>query len=109
MMSAVSRRPPGSWIFCLGNVRLSLPGRPLVIADTATARQADALAALIEHQRVTRLVAVPSLLRELLGDRHLDSDLPRRPAVWTSSGELLPSELAAQFVAANPQRLLLNL
>ncbi|HVA90569.1 MAG TPA: AMP-binding protein, partial [Chloroflexota bacterium] len=58
---------------------------------------------------VTRIVLVPSLLRELLDTfSDLASRVPRL-RLWVSSGEVLPADLADRFFACLPDRGLINL
>ncbi|MET2717227.1 amino acid adenylation domain-containing protein [Streptomyces harbinensis] len=84
-------------------------GRPLVIVPESTGRDPVRLAELLERHRVTRLVAVPSLLRSML-----DScpDLGRRLSALRychSSGEALPRDLAARLLTALPHCALIDL
>src|SRR6185503_14664312 len=58
---------------------------------------------------VTRIVLVPSLLRELLNTfPDLASRLPRL-RLWVASGEALPLDLANRFLAYLPGSRLINL
>ena len=85
-----------------------LAGVPSVVLAGEEARDARRLAAALERYGVTRLVAVPSLLRALAGEPELAARLGGlRLAV--SSGERLPAELAARWFAAAPGCRLLNL
>ena len=85
-----------------------LAGVPSVVLPGDEARDARRLAAAVERHGVTRLVAVPSLLRALLEEPELAARLGTlRLAV--SSGERLPADLAQRFFRALPACRLLNL
>ena len=86
-----------------------LAGVPSVILDDAQVRDPAALSGALARHRVTRLLVVPSLLREMLdwrrdGERMLP-DLRR----LYSSGERLPADLSARLTAAAPHVELINL
>ncbi len=85
-----------------------LAGVPSMVLDAATASDPARLARAIADGHVTRLVLVPSLLRELL---RLDdaAALLRSLTTVVSSGEALPVELAARFAELLPHCRLLNL
>jgi acyl-coenzyme A synthetase/AMP-(fatty) acid ligase len=83
-------------------------GCPLVIVDEATGADPRALAEAIVAHRVSRLVAVPSLLSvlfEVAGERLRGSAL----AHVTSSGEPLGAELARRIQEVLPGCRILNL
>lgn len=84
-------------------------GVPSVIADDATAKDPLLLLELLARERVSRLVVVPSLLAALLeAARASGASLPHLRYL-TSSGELLPSELARQAGELGENLTLLNL
>ncbi len=86
-----------------------LAGVPSVIADAATARDPQALTALMHDHGVSRIVLVPSLLRAWLDTV---PDLGRRLAalrICISSGEALPADLARRIRDSLPGCTLLNL
>ena len=86
-----------------------LKGIPSIIADDATARDPMALLTLLAERQVTRLIVVPSLLAALIeGARHAGIRLDRLRYV-TSSGELLPSDLARRVAEFAPNATLINL
>jgi natural product biosynthesis luciferase-like monooxygenase protein/amino acid adenylation domain-containing protein len=85
-----------------------LAGVPSVILGAEDARDARRLAAALRRHRVTRLVAVPSLLRALVSEPELAEQLGSLRVV-VSSGEPLPADLAARFAAALSGCRLLNL
>jgi amino acid adenylation domain-containing protein len=83
-------------------------GVPLVVADEAAVRDPRLLAGLLVRERVTRLVAVPSLLAGLLelAPAELAGSRLRR---LTSSGEPLTGGLARRLQELLPACRLLNL
>ena len=83
-------------------------GIPLVIVPEAEAVSPAALVGALARHGVTRLVAVPSLLRAVLGldDRALDG---LRVELWVSSGEVLSVDLADRLLRRFPRARLLNL
>ena len=86
-----------------------LRGVPIYIASADAARDPRALVDSIAAHAVTRLVLVPSLLRDILA---LGDVLEHRLAglrICVSSGEPLPAELARRFRARLPGTTLLNL
>jgi amino acid adenylation domain-containing protein len=86
-----------------------LAGRPTVLVPDDAVLDPARLLALLAREGVTRLVLVPSLLEALLDVApDLAARVPRLRC-WVSSGERLSRELAARFLAAAPDRLLLNL
>jgi natural product biosynthesis luciferase-like monooxygenase protein/amino acid adenylation domain-containing protein len=85
-----------------------LAGVPSVVIGAEDARDARRLAREIEKHAVTRLVAVPSLLRALVGEPELAARLGSLRRV-VCSGERLPADLAERFFDALPGCRLLNL
>ncbi len=86
-----------------------LKGIPSVVADEATAHDPFRLLDLLAQEKVTRLIVVPSLLAALLeAARTTNIRLPHLRYL-TSSGELLPSELARQVGELGENITLLNL
>ncbi|QKV97142.1 amino acid adenylation domain-containing protein [Streptomyces sp. NA02950] len=86
-----------------------LSGVPLVVVGPQDTADPARLVEVLASGRVTRLVAVPSLLRILLDDRpNLEYDLPHLHT-WVSSGEALSAGLAERFHRRLPGRRLLNL
>jgi len=86
-----------------------LAGAPLAILDTFTASDPHRLVAALASHNISRLVLVPSLLRDLLhAEPRLGERLPKLRIV-VSSGEALPSELARALHGAAPACRLLNL
>ncbi|SES27047.1 nonribosomal peptide synthetase protein BlmIV [Lentzea xinjiangensis] len=84
-------------------------GVPLVVVDARDTADPARLVEVLASRRVTRLVAVPALLRILLDDRpDLENDLPHLHT-WVSSGESLSAGLAERFHHRLPGRRLLNL
>ncbi len=83
-------------------------GVQIVVADEEALRDPRVLAALLERERVTRLVAVPSLLASLadVAPRELARSRLRR---LTSSGEPLTGDLVERLRALLPECRLLNL
>jgi len=83
-------------------------GCPTVVADDEEARDPRLLARLLARDRVTRAIAVPSLLSLLL--ELAPGDLARLRGVrcWTATGEALPGSLAERFRRALPDATLLN-
>jgi acyl-CoA synthetase (AMP-forming)/AMP-acid ligase II/thioesterase domain-containing protein/acyl carrier protein len=82
-------------------------GHPIVVLDDATVRRPAAFLAALEQHRVTRMVAVPSLLRVLV-ERGLRGRLPHL-RVLVSSGEELPDRLAHRLLRDLPHVALFNL
>jgi amino acid adenylation domain-containing protein len=86
-----------------------LKGIPLLVLDEDTAHDPRLLVEAMGAHAVTRLVLVPSLLRDILA---LGGVLERRLArlrICVSSGEALPVELALAFRERLPHATLLNL
>ncbi|OXR48914.1 hypothetical protein PuT2_10030 [Pusillimonas sp. T2] len=84
-------------------------GIPLAIASDDIATDPVALAHLIDQHRVTRLVAVPTLLQAML--EHVDNiDIQlRHLRLCTSSGESLHPTLAGQLLDRLPDCRLINI
>ena len=86
-----------------------LAGVPNVIIPQETLSDPDELLRTLAREQVTRIVLVPGLLRLLLEHApNLGERVPRL-RLWTSSGEVLPTDLAERFHGAFPQATLLNL
>ncbi|HEY7221354.1 MAG TPA: amino acid adenylation domain-containing protein, partial [Candidatus Binatia bacterium] len=85
-----------------------LRGVPTVIVPEMVAREPEGLVHYLARHRVTRVVLVPSLLREILRLPNLGKRLARLKFCF-SSGEPLPVELVAQFRRALPSCRLVNL
>jgi amino acid adenylation domain-containing protein len=86
-----------------------LQGVPLVVfSEEATKDHTQFLATLAVND-ITRLVLVPSLLRSLLeSGENLAQRLPKLK-LWTTSGEVLPFDVAEKFKAVMPDCTLLNI
>jgi amino acid adenylation domain-containing protein len=86
-----------------------LAGVPLLIVPEQAVREARALVALLAAHRVTRFLAVPSLLEVLLDSGiDLGRELPHL-RLWFTSGEQLRDELMHRFRARLPKGTLVNL
>ena len=86
-----------------------LRGVPSVILPDEAIIDPEQLVQLLSKYGVTRIVLVPSLLRVILeGVEDLQDRLPKL-ALWTCSGEMLPSELVNRFSGALPRATLLNI
>lgn len=86
-----------------------LAGIPAVIAQDRELADPAALVALLSRYRVSRLVLLPSLLKNLLNTTlNLAERLPSLWQ-WTLSGEAVPIDLAADFRIRLPHASLLNL
>lgn len=86
-----------------------LKGIPSIVADDATSHDPFQLLQLLADEHVTRLILVPSLLAALIeASRSTGTRLPDLRYL-TSSGELLPSELARQVTELGDQVTLINL
>lgn len=84
-------------------------GIPLVIVPSAAKVNAELLVDFLSEHRVTRLIAVPSLLRAMLAAvPDLGAALSRVRFV-TCSGEALPYELVSEMRRALPWSTLINL
>lgn len=84
-------------------------GVPVTVIPQWMLLEPDELVRTLAAEQVTRIVLVPSLLRLLLDTvPDLAGKLPCLRQ-WTTSGEALTGELAAQFLTALPGRVLLNL
>ncbi|MFO0760704.1 MAG: amino acid adenylation domain-containing protein [Byssovorax sp.] len=86
-----------------------LQGVPAVLIPSEVLKDTRRFVDTLSTHGISRLVLVPSLLRAML-DTHEDlaQRLPRL-RWWTTSGEALPAELCRRFLAAMPDRVLLNL
>ena len=85
-----------------------LKGVPTVIAPDEVVKDPSRFVDLLESAQVTRLVLVPSLLREVLAVGGLRERL-RHLRICVSSGETLPLDLCRHFLAVLPHATLLNL
>ena len=86
-----------------------LAGVPSVILDTDQARDPAALRDALARHKVSRLLVVPSLLREMLDwNTDFDSALPHLTQLFTS-GERLPADLSRRMARAAPRVDLINL
>ncbi|WP_175597348.1 non-ribosomal peptide synthetase [Peristeroidobacter soli] len=83
-------------------------GRPLVIAPAGAARDIPSVARLIERERVTRLITVPSLARSLVDCAQSEVFL-RGVRSWTFSGEELPEQLLSEMEARFPSCSFVNI
>ena len=71
-------------------------GLPLVIASADELKDLQALAALIEKERVTRIVSVPSVARVMLEDAQAMRQVAGLRS-WTLSGEAVQADLLQQL------------
>ena len=86
-----------------------LRGLPSVILDDATARDPAALKTKLSAHKVSRLLVVPSLLREMLDwNTDFDRALPSLTRIFTS-GERLPADLCQRMRRAASRVDLINL
>ena len=85
-----------------------LKGVPTVIAPDEVVKDPSRFLDLLESAQVTRLVLVPSLLRDVLAVGGLRERL-RHLRICVSSGESLPLDLCRHFLAVLPHATLLNL
>lgn len=86
-----------------------LRGIPSVIISDAVTRDPDRLIEMLAANKVTRIVAVPSLLEMLLArNENLRHRLPSLK-YCVSSGEAISPELCRRFMEALPGTVLLNL
>jgi acyl-coenzyme A synthetase/AMP-(fatty) acid ligase/acyl carrier protein len=82
---------------------------PALILSDDTVRDPIRLIGELRRHKVTRLLAVPSLLRSLLDSgREIGLELPHLK-LWFASGEPLPRDLADRFAAFVPDGTLVNL
>ena len=86
-----------------------LQGVPTIIVPERIAIEPELLAREVRERRVTRLVLVPSLLREMLDQGEVLSKQLAKLKYCFSSGEVLPVELAARFREILPDCRLINL
>jgi amino acid adenylation domain-containing protein len=82
-------------------------GGPVVLADSAAAKNPEALIDLVGRHRIGRLTGVPSFLAALLD--HADAARLEPCRLWISSGEPLPPTLAVRLKEVLPHATLLNL
>jgi amino acid adenylation domain-containing protein len=85
-----------------------LRGVPTAIVPNSAAKDPELLVDYLSEHRVTRLVLVPSLLKEIL-ERFDASERLRGLKYCFSSGEALPAELARKFRETLPSCRLINL
>ena len=86
-----------------------LAGIPNVIIPQDAVRDPEEMLRIVAHERVTRIVLVPSLLRTLLDQTpNLQQRVPELK-LWSCSGEILPADLAKRFREAFPDATLLNI
>jgi amino acid adenylation domain-containing protein/non-ribosomal peptide synthase protein (TIGR01720 family) len=85
-----------------------LQGIPSLILDQDSVKDTEKFIAALEQHRISRIVLVPSLLRQMLSSGDAGTRLRNLRLVITS-GEALPAELAALFQRTLPQSRLLNL
>jgi len=86
-----------------------LSGRPIVLLTREDIVDPWRLAEALARHRVTRVVLVPSLLRQLID--HVPNIGTKLPDLnlWISSGEMLSRDLASRFLQCMPDRKLINL
>jgi amino acid adenylation domain-containing protein len=86
-----------------------LVGMPNVIIPQESLRDPEELLSILAREHITRIVLVPSLLRMLLD--HAPNLQERVPELklWSSSGEVLPTDLVERFRVGFPAARLLNL
>lgn len=84
-------------------------GVPVVVLPQPLLADPPALVAALAEHRVTRIVLVPSLLRNILDTVPGIADELPTLRLCVSSGEALPADLAGRFLKALPGRVLLNL
>ncbi|HEY2578212.1 MAG TPA: amino acid adenylation domain-containing protein, partial [Streptosporangiaceae bacterium] len=82
-------------------------GAHIVLADSAAARNATELAAMVSRSDLCRMTVVPSLLDALLSED--DRGALENCRRWICSGEALPPSLAASFAERYPHAELSNL
>ncbi|MEU8046839.1 amino acid adenylation domain-containing protein [Micromonospora echinofusca] len=85
-----------------------LSGAPVVVFPNDVVLDVDRFVDAMGAARISRLVVVPSLLRELLAGVDLRRRLPDLRYVFTS-GEALPADLAERFATVLPGVVLMNL
>src|SRR5581483_4010168 len=83
-------------------------GLPLVIVPSGPAMDVNELARQLQRERVTRLISVPSLARELIGLRGASQVLDGLRH-WSLSGEALSQELLQELHASLPLCCFVNL
>jgi acyl carrier protein len=86
-----------------------LQGIPTVVVPDEFVTDRHRLVELLEEQRVSRIVLVPSLLELLLDTIQDFSERLSALRVWVTSGEAISVDLARRFRAAMPHATLLNL
>ncbi|PHJ65684.1 non-ribosomal peptide synthetase [Nostoc linckia z18] len=86
-----------------------LQGIPTVIISNATLLDPQLFIEVLAHQKVTRIILVPSLLRLLLENYHHLTKKLSQLKLWITSGEALSINLAKTFRDAMPFAKLINL
>jgi amino acid adenylation domain-containing protein len=86
-----------------------LAGVPNVIIPQEALRDPEELLHILAREHVTRIVLVPSLLRMLLDHAPQLGERVPQLKLWTSSGEVLPTDLVERFRQGFPAARLLNL
>jgi amino acid adenylation domain-containing protein/non-ribosomal peptide synthase protein (TIGR01720 family)/FkbM family methyltransferase len=86
-----------------------LQGIPLVIFDDDAVRDAAELTGILIREKVTRIVLVPSLLREILQQDEARLSGLQKLKYWSCSGEALPAGLAHDFQRQFPRARLYNI
>ncbi|MFN0246743.1 MAG: condensation domain-containing protein, partial [Kofleriaceae bacterium] len=84
-------------------------GVPLAIATSDEMRDTRLLAALVQRERVSRMIVVPSLLRALLELGAGRENFLETLRLWLATSEELAPALVQQFFAARPGQRLINL
>jgi amino acid adenylation domain-containing protein/non-ribosomal peptide synthase protein (TIGR01720 family) len=85
-----------------------LQGIPSLVLDQDSVKDTEKFMAALERHRISRIVLVPSLLRQMLSSSDAGTRLKNLHLVITS-GEALPAELAEVFQRSMPHSRLLNL
>lgn len=86
-----------------------LQGVSSVIIPDEVVKDPIELARVLDRERVSRIVLVPSLLRVLLDTYSAQAAGQHRPKLWISSGEALEAALGRRFREVLPESHLLNL
>ncbi|HEY6807137.1 MAG TPA: amino acid adenylation domain-containing protein [Pyrinomonadaceae bacterium] len=86
-----------------------LQGVPIVLIPGEVVQNAPRLAQWLATYKISRIVVVPSLLREILQAYAGPAAGLRKPYLWVTSGEAISLKLAQDFAATMGETLLLNL
>jgi amino acid adenylation domain-containing protein len=86
-----------------------LKGRPIVVIPTEAVKDTEQLIHELEHEGITRIVVVPSLLRMILDSGPSVGGRLRNLNLWVTSGEELLPDLVRKFHRMFPQASLINL